>query len=86
MRSAEAEKKICPFMFAVPNTAMNLTPEQNCISFRCMAWELTSFQAVYKDRKSGEQVEVTDNGYCALIRQEAVEGFVMPQGQKARAW
>ncbi len=92
MRSEEAEKKLCPFRFNRPTEEVQLGQmrtisyfDQNCITFKCMAWELTEIQANYKDLKSGNEIEVTDNGYCALIRQEAVEGFVMPHSQKTRA-
>ena len=93
MDSKEAEKKLCPFRFGRPSGEDQIGAlkhidyeDLHCITFKCMAWELTEIQARYKDGKTSEEIQVTDNGYCALIRTEAIEGFVMPHSQKTRAW
>lgn len=93
MRSEQAAKRVCPFRFGRPAEVEQIGElkhvefeDQFCIVGKCMAWELTNIQANYKDGLTGKEIEVTDNGYCTLMRQEAVEVVVMPHSAKTRAY
>ena len=94
MDSKDAEKLLCPFRFGRPSEESQIGElksvtyeDQHCITFKCMAWELKEINARFQENKplDKENIVVSDQGYCALIRQEAVDISIMPFMSKTRA-